>query len=113
MNKKYIKGRNFEYQINKILSKSGFQTIRSAGSHGLFDIIAFKKLGDEIMTIFIQAKSYKKSSKLDTRKILENILKKLSILPQENNFFHSKIGRKINVFYYVFNPYTIFAVFAK
>lgn len=113
MNEKYIKGRNFEYQISKILSNKGFQTVRSAGSHGLFDLVAFKKLGDEMMTIFIQAKSYKKSSKSNAKKILEDILKKLDILPQENNFFYSKIGRKINVFYYIFNPYTIFAVFTK
>jgi predicted RNA binding protein YcfA (HicA-like mRNA interferase family) len=113
MNERYTKGRNFEYQIKKIFEKKGFKVMRASGSHGLFDLIAFKKNGSEIETIFIQAKSYKKSSKSNARKILEDILKKMNILPQEERFFHSKIGRKINVFYYIFNPYTVFAVFIK
>jgi len=112
MNKKYVKGRSFEYQIKKIFEKRGFNVMRASGSHGLFDLIAFKKNGNEIETIFIQTKTYKKP-RSNPRKILEDILQKIKIIPEENRFFHSKIGKKINVFYYVFNPYTIFSVFVK
>jgi len=38
----YKKGRNFEYQIIKLFSSAGYYTIRSAGSHGIFDILAVK-----------------------------------------------------------------------
>jgi len=46
MNKRYIKGRNFEYQIKKMLERDGYYVIRSAGSHGAFDLVAIK--GNEV-----------------------------------------------------------------
>lgn len=38
----YAKGRNFEYYIKQKLEKDGCFVIRSAGSHGVFDLIAIK-----------------------------------------------------------------------
>ena len=37
----YQKGRSYEYTIMHAYKKKGMYVIRSAGSHGLFDIIAF------------------------------------------------------------------------
>jgi Holliday junction resolvase len=45
VNKKYVKGRNNEYKIVKILENAGYTCSRSAGSHGKFDIIAFNESG--------------------------------------------------------------------
>jgi len=43
MTTNYQKGRAFEYKIKKILENRGFIVFRTAGSHGLFDLICFKK----------------------------------------------------------------------
>jgi hypothetical protein len=39
MSKQYIKGRFFEYRVKKKLEKEGCIVLRTAGSHGLFDLI--------------------------------------------------------------------------
>lgn len=44
-NKKYIRGRNNEYRAIKILECAGYRCIRSAGSHGMWDIHAYSKVG--------------------------------------------------------------------
>ena len=36
----YRKGRSYEYRIKKKLEKEGWMCLRTAGSHGLFDLIA-------------------------------------------------------------------------
>lgn len=41
VNKNYIKGRNKEYQVMRMLEKVGMDCIRASGSHGIFDVIAF------------------------------------------------------------------------
>lgn len=38
----YIKGRQKEYQAKKHLEKLGYTVFRTAGSHGIFDLIAVK-----------------------------------------------------------------------
>lgn len=40
MNKKYIAGRRLEYLAKKELEAAGFNVMRTAGSHGIADIIA-------------------------------------------------------------------------
>jgi len=45
---KYHKGRNFEYRVKKYLEKKGYFVVRSAGSHGIFDLIAIEKVGDNV-----------------------------------------------------------------
>jgi hypothetical protein len=39
-NKNYINGRSLEYRIKNILKENGFYVVRSAGSHGKWDLIA-------------------------------------------------------------------------
>ena len=42
-NRAYNRGRQFEYQVKNHLEKRGFFVVRSAGSKGLFDLIAVSK----------------------------------------------------------------------
>jgi len=64
MNSKYLRGRRAEYRVIKKLRADGYTTIRSAGSKGLWDVIAYKA-GDGLTTedelwIVIQVKANKK-----------------------------------------------------
>src|SRR3990167_8491128 len=52
-NRFFIKGRAYEYKTMKKLESEGFYTIRSSGSHGLFDIVGIRNDGIR----FIQVKS--------------------------------------------------------
>jgi Holliday junction resolvase len=51
VNKNYIKGRNREYKAMKILEDGGYYCSRSAGSHGMWDIIAFNKNGFRLIQV--------------------------------------------------------------
>jgi len=58
----YSKGANFERRVKKRLEKLGYYVIRAAGSHGTFDLVAFKahrrplgiqcKYGNEDLSIY-------------------------------------------------------------
>lgn len=52
-NAKYISGRAFEYETMREFKKLGYETFRTAGSHGLFDVIAVKR---DCPTLLIQCK---------------------------------------------------------
>lgn len=54
----YIKGRRYEYEVKKILTRLGYIVLRSAGSHGLFDLIAIHPITKNV--IFIQVKKEKR-----------------------------------------------------
>ena len=51
----YVKGRRKEYRIANELKKKGYITTRSAGSHGVFDVIAVNP--DTRIIRLIQAKA--------------------------------------------------------
>ena len=42
MSDKYRKGRRFEYERMAFWREKGYQVIRSAGSHGPFDLVVFR-----------------------------------------------------------------------
>lgn len=42
-NKNYLKGRRKEYEVMKALKAEGYAVVRSAGSHGIWDICAVRK----------------------------------------------------------------------
>lgn len=42
-NKKYVSGRAFEYRVRDFFSRRGYYVTRSAGSHGIGDLICLKK----------------------------------------------------------------------
>lgn len=52
---RYANGRAKEYDLMKLLEQQGFNTFRSAGSHGPVDVVAFT----EDMVRFIQVKRSK------------------------------------------------------
>ena len=53
-NKNYISGRRKEYKIMEKLRIAGYETLRTAGSHGFADIIAIDKKNKLIK--FVQCK---------------------------------------------------------
>ncbi|MEM4323916.1 MAG: restriction endonuclease [Candidatus Nitrosocaldaceae archaeon] len=55
-NANYLKGRNFEYKVKKYLEQQGYVVLRTAGSHGIYDLIAIK-FEPEPSIIFIQCKA--------------------------------------------------------
>jgi len=60
MNKNYVQGRNFEYEVTKIFKEKGFEAIRTAGSHSPYDVILVKKTRDlkKIANVcFVQCKT--------------------------------------------------------
>lgn len=56
-NANYLKGRAFEYKVMKELKEMGFMVMRTAGSHGKYDIIAIK-FEPVLCIYFIQCKAY-------------------------------------------------------
>ena len=96
MSNNYKKGRAFEYFIYHKLEDEGYLVFRTAGSHGVADIIAFKKHyhhPDEIL--LIQAKADCKPSKKEIRKFYYDVISHSSdALP----LVVCKLKRKIRVF---------------
>ena len=74
MVKRYVKGANFERQVKKDLESSGYFVIRSAGSKGKIDLVAFKSNDVRL----IQCKTNGVISKSD-RQILRDMSKDLKI----------------------------------
>jgi Holliday junction resolvase len=64
-NKNYIKGRRLEYEVMKTLREDFSEVMRTAGSHGMFDVIA---VGAH--TLFVQVKS----SRRESEKAMEGII---------------------------------------
>ena len=53
-NKNYVQGRAFEYKVVTIFRRKGYFVVRSAGSHGVADLVAHKK---GKVPLFIQCKA--------------------------------------------------------
>lgn len=54
MNRNYNRGRAYEYKAKKALELEGWTVIRAAGSHGPYDLIAFKD-GQKVLCIQVKA----------------------------------------------------------
>ena len=65
-NKKYVRGRAFEYNIATVFRRKGYYVMRSAGSHGPADLIAVKKGRSPIM---IQCKTGETKISMEERDI--------------------------------------------
>lgn len=93
-NKNYIRGRNNEYKAIRLLQKAGYDCIRSAGSHGTWDIIAYNSNGIR----FIQVKTNDCVTALD----LESIQEFNNIPPNSTKelwtFYNRKSSPKIERF---------------
>mgnify|MGYP003577994675 CR=1 FL=1 len=58
MNKNYLAGRRFEYEVKAYWMRDGFETIRASGSHGEYDVVAYRL---DRKPAFIQCKRVKES----------------------------------------------------
>jgi hypothetical protein len=74
-NKRYIAGRQLEYLIKKSFESKKYIVLRSAGSKGVFDIVAIHFEGFDGHAFFLQVK--KNISKEYAKKYLLEIMRKL------------------------------------
>lgn len=72
-NKNYLRGRRLEYQVKKAYEAEGYKVMRTAGSHGDFDLIAVYEGTYLTAVIFIQCKSVKKA----TPSVVANLIKEV------------------------------------
>jgi len=89
----YTKGRAIEYKAVQLLKKSGWETIRAAGSHGMFDIWASRYEKGRIYLRKIQIKS----GKTKPTKEISMIKERKPYLPERVNeelwwYPNAKIG---------------------
>lgn len=70
-NKNYVNGRAFEYETMDSRRKMGMKVLRTSGSHGEFDVIAYR---DGVKPVFIQCKvvTTEAAAKRLTRTFVEN-----------------------------------------
>lgn len=64
-NNKYRRGRALEYRVKKWLEERGFHVIRSAGSHGRYDLVAIS----DREIVFIQCKLNQPSKLIELEKM--------------------------------------------
>lgn len=63
-NKRYRKGVEAEYRLKRYLEEAGWTVVRSAGSHGFWDLVAFKfKRNGHLDILLLQVKSSEPPSK--------------------------------------------------
>jgi Holliday junction resolvase len=82
-NRNYKRGRELEYRIKKELTDAGFfGATRSAGSHGVFDVVAVAPLS---YVLFVQAKRTKERLNPETayKEDLEKCRELAKVLPRE------------------------------
>jgi Holliday junction resolvase len=78
----YSKGRQLEYAVKGYLQRLGWYVIRSAGSHGVADLVAFKREHIPIPTTrvwFIQVSAKPKPAK-EVEKLVE-VCNQLKVTP--------------------------------
>lgn len=67
VNANYVKGRAFEHRVRKIKESNGYTVVRSAGSKGAIDLIAWDQFSFEL----IQCKIYNANTKKPLRTDIE------------------------------------------
>jgi hypothetical protein len=73
-NKNYINGRSLEYRIKNILKENGFYVVRSAGSHGKWDLIAVNESKKTIYLISCKKGKRKRHIKKGSYSVSEFII---------------------------------------
>jgi Holliday junction resolvase len=75
MNRRYIKGRNFEYRVKKYFEDKKYFVVRSAGSKGIADLVAIYRNNPpkQRLPLIIQCKnmSYRRVPKKEVRRFLD------------------------------------------
>lgn len=83
-NANYNAGRAFEYKRKKFWTEQGRIVLRTAGSHGLFDLIT---IHPSQPTVFIQCKRVGKASEAD--KLLRDFQNNPPLTP--SRYFHQRM----------------------
>jgi hypothetical protein len=73
-NKNYINGRSLEYRIKNILKENGFAVVRSAGSHGKWDLIAVNESRKTIYLISCKKGKRKRQIKKGSYQVSEFLI---------------------------------------
>lgn len=74
MNINYKRSRSKEYQLKNSLEKEGYFTVRTAGSHGIADVIAIKPSPDGNPNLFVvRFIQIKVSERTKTKKIIYKV----------------------------------------
>lgn len=84
-NKNYVAGRRFEWDLMKVMKLKGFKCIRASGSHGEYDIIAYRV---DQKPLFVQCKVTK------TPKEGERLLKKFKEETVPSKYYHQQMAVK-------------------
>lgn len=85
-NKQYNSGRRFEYEVADDWNERGYNTIRAAGSHGLYDVLAFRL---DRKPEFIQAKRV--STQVAAKRLIQRF--RTEVVPSV--FYHQSISVKV------------------
>lgn len=72
-NPQYLAGRRLEYEVMAEMREKGYKVLRTAGSHGDYDLVAYKTNS----TVFIQCK------RVSTKAEMERMLKAWTSSPPE------------------------------
>ena len=60
----YVRGRAYEYEVVKLFKDAGYKVVRTAGSHGEFDLIARKQTAthtyESWIAVYVQCKTHKR-----------------------------------------------------
>ena len=54
----YKRGARYEYYVKQLLEEKGYLVVRTAGSHGPFDLIAIDKEKREILLVQVTRRKY-------------------------------------------------------
>ena len=95
----YSKGARFENEVIKFLEKKGMYCIRSSGSKGIVDVVAFKRKTDKTYVYLIQCKYGNASMSKKDKKLLMNVAYGLGFIPlyihRKKNERHFKIDNLV------------------
>lgn len=85
MNRRYVKGRNFEWQVRDFFRSHGYWCQRSGGSKGESDLVAIKRWhvhfegGPKVL--LIQCKATVKGSDMQEKRRLKELATELNCVP--------------------------------
>lgn len=86
MNKNYIAGRKLEYDTMASWRDAGYEVIRASGSHGLYDIVAFRL---DRKAEFIQCK------RVGDETTAKRIIKQFKETTIPSQFYHQVLAVKV------------------
>ncbi|MBW2561592.1 MAG: hypothetical protein JRE40_12165 [Deltaproteobacteria bacterium] len=84
------KGRQFENYVKRKLVGKGYLVTRSAGSKGVFDLVAIPPLSEQVGILGIQCKASRKITKHEKEKVID-AAKKYGLIPVLATKFNRRV----------------------